>query len=137
MAAIRRMFEVILMLVGLFALPVVWMKIHDNGLKSRVDPPWSVQTLADFRKWRPQYDRAIKLESGGAVYYLIFGEKARVLASGPSGYVFDSRGNFVGWILDTGDDTYLRVAVDNDARRGTLSAAQIVTSPAPPSDPKK
>lgn len=117
------------MLAGLLALPVAWMLYQDGGLKNAVEPPRSVQTLDDFRKWRPQYDQAVKLESRGSGYYLIFGEKARMLASGPSGYLFDSRGNFVGWILDTGDNPYLRVASDQDARKGSLSAAQIVIGP--------
>ena len=137
MAGIRRIIEVILILAGLLALPVAWMIYRDSGLKSAVEPPWSIQTLDDFRKWRPRYDQAMKLESRGSAYYLIFGERARTLASGPSGYLFDARGNFVGWILDTGDDSYLRVAIDNDARKGALNAAQIVISPAPAGDQKK
>jgi hypothetical protein len=130
-ATVRRTIEVILMLAGLLALPVAWMQYRDSGLKSAVEPPWSVRTLDDFRKWRPQYDQAVKVESRGSVHYLILGEKARTLASGPSGYVFDARGNFVGWILDTGDERYLRIGFDNDARKSTLGAAQIVISPPP------
>ena len=137
MARLRRVVEVVLILAGLLALPVPWMIYRDHELKNAVEPPWSVQTLDDFRKWRPQYDQAVKLESRGSGYYLIFGEKARTLASGPSGYLFDARGNFVGWILDTGDNPYLRVASDHDARKGSLSAAQIVISPAAAGDPKK
>jgi hypothetical protein len=135
MARLRRVVEVILILAGLLALPVAWMLYQDNGLKSAAEPPWSIQTLDDFRKWRPRYDQAVKLESRGSAYYLVFGERARMLASGPSGYLFDARGNFVGWIQDTGDNPYLRVAADHDARKGSLSAAQIVISPA--GDPKK
>ena len=128
-ATIRRVIEVILMLAGLLALPFAWMQYRDDGMKSAVEPPWSVRTLDDFRKWRPQYDQAVKLETEGSVYYLIFGERARTLASGPSGYLFDARGNFVGWIRDTGDDSYLRIAIDSSVRKGALGAAQIVISP--------
>lgn len=131
MAKAWRIVEIVLMLVGLLTLPVGWMLYRDSGLKSAVEPPWSIQSLDDFRKWRPRYDQAVKLESRGSAYYLIFGEKARTLASGPSGYLFDARGNFVGWILDTGDNSYLRVASDNDARKGSLSAGQIVIGPPP------
>ena len=74
-----------------------------------------------------------KPESRGSVHYLIFGEKARLLAPGPSGYVFDARGLFVGWTLDTGGDPCLRVALDNDAIKTTLTAAKIVISPLPAS----
>jgi len=137
MAKAWRIVEIVLMLVGLLTLPVGWMLYRDSELKSAVEPPWSIQTLDDFRKWQPRYDQAVKLESGGSAYYLIFGERARTLASGPSGYLFDARGNFVGWILDTGDNSYLRVASDNDARKGSLSAGQIVISPPPAGDQKK
>ena len=125
------------MLAGLLALPVAWLQYQDRQMRNAVEPPWSVQTLEDFRKWRPQYEQALKLESGGSVYYLVLGEKARTLASGPSGYLFDERGNLVGWVPDTGDDSYLRVAIDNTARKGSLGAGQIVTSPAPAIDLKK
>ena len=62
-------------------------------------------------------------------------ELARVLASGKSGYLFDERGNLIGWALDTGDDNYLRVAVDQSARKGSLSTGQIIVGP--PADVKK
>jgi hypothetical protein len=47
----------------------------------------------------------------------VHGERSRALASGPSGYVFDGRGNFVGWILDTGDDSFIRITMDETARK--------------------
>ena len=104
-----RLIEMLLMLLGLAAVPVIAMQVRDHGLRGSVEPPWSVLTLDDFRKWRPQYDKAFRAEAGGAAYYLVHGERGRLLASGPSGYVFDERGNFVGWIRDTGDDSYLRI----------------------------
>lgn len=121
--------QVLLMLLGLLALPILWMKYQDAGLRRVAEPPWEVRTLADFRKWRPQYDQALKLESGGFTYYMVFGERSRVLASGKSGYLFDERGNLIGWVLDTGDDSYLRVAIDQSARKGSLSVGQIVVNP--------
>ena len=127
--------QVLLMLLGLLALPILWMKHQDAGLRRAAEPPWEVRTLADFRKWRPQYDQALRLESGGITYYLVFGEHSRVLASGKSGYLFDERGHLIGWVLDTGDDSYLRVATDQSARKGSLGAGQIVISP--PADAKK
>jgi hypothetical protein len=126
MAGIRKAVGIVLMLAGLLALPVAWMLYQDNGLRDAANPPFNVRTLDDFRKWRPRYDQAVKLESGGTVYYLVYGEKARMLASGPSGYLFDARGNLLGWVLDTGDNPYLRIAADNDARKGSLNAGQIV-----------
>jgi len=114
---IWRLVEILLMLLGLVAIPVIAMKVQDHGLREAVQPPWSVNTLDDFRKWRPQYEKAFRIEARGLVYYLVHGERARALASGPSGYVFDGRGNFVGWILDTGDDPFLRVIKDETGRK--------------------
>ena len=72
-----------------------------------------------------QHGQALKVESRGSVYYLVHGQRGRTLASGPSGYVFDERGNFVGWIQDTGDDSYLRIVMENDATRTALPADRI------------
>ncbi len=46
-----------------------------------------------------------KCERNGDVYYLATGQRTPyyVLASGPPIYVFDSRGDFVEWIRDSGD----------------------------------
>ncbi len=114
---IWRLIEILLMLLGLAAIPVIAMQVQDHGMRGAVEPPWSVQTLDDFRKWRPQYENAFRAEARGSVYYLVHGERARALASGPSGYVFDERGNFVGWIRDTGDDSFLRVVKDESGRK--------------------
>lgn len=127
---IRRGIEIILMLAGLLALPVAWMQYRDGESRHAAEPPWSVRTLDDFRKWRPQYDQALRIESAGPPYYLVLGEKARMLASGPSGYVFDARGLLVGWILDTGDDTYLRVTTGGDSRKISLRTREIVINAA-------
>lgn len=124
--AIRRAIEILLMLAGLLALPVAWMQLRDGESRRAAEPPLEVRTVADFRKWRPQYEQAVRVEAGGSTYYLVFGERARMLASGPSGYLFDARGNLLGWVLDTGDNPYLRIATDNDARKGSLATGQIV-----------
>lgn len=112
-----RLIEILLMLLGLAAIPVIALQVQDHGMRRAVEPPWSVQTLDDFRKWRPQYQNAFRTEARGSVYYLVHGERARTLASGRSGYVFDGRGNFVGWIRDTGDDSFLRIVMDETARK--------------------
>ena len=124
-----KLVQLVLMGIGLLALPVAWMMYQDSGMRRAAEPPWSVQTLADFRKWRPQFDQALKLESRGTTYYLVFGERARVLASGRSAYLFDAHGTFIGWVRDVGDDQHLRIAIDNDARKGAIGAGEIVTAP--------
>lgn len=120
-----RLFEILLMLLGVAAIALIAMRAKDNGLRAQVEPPFSVRSLDQFRQWRPYYEQAIRLEAGGSTYYLVFGERARSLASGPSSYLFDARGVLLGWMLDTGDDNYLRVAIDNDARKNALKTSQI------------
>ena len=125
-----RLIEILLMLLGLAAIPVIALQVQDHGMRGAVEPPRSMQTLDDFRKWRPQYGNAFRVEARGSVYFLVHGERARALASGPSGYVFDGRGNFVGWIRDTGDDTYLRIVMD-EAGRKPLPVSGIAVPAAP------
>ena len=135
---IWRLIEILLMLLGLAAIPVIAMQVQDHGMRGAVEPPRSVLTVDDFRKWRPQFDKAFRVEAGGVGYYLVHGERGRLLASGPSGYVFDERGNFVGWIQDTGDDSYLRIVMD-EAGRKPLSASGIsisAASAAPGKEPR-
>ena len=124
---IWRLVEILLMLLGLAAIPVIAMQVRDHGMRKVVEPHWSVQPLDEFRKWRPQYGNAFRIETRGSAYYLVHGERARALASGPSGYVFDGRGNFVGWIRDTGDDSYLRIVM-NEAGRKPIPVSAIPNS---------
>lgn len=127
----RRFIEILLMLLGVAAIPVIALQVQDHAMRGAVEPPWSVNTVDDFRKWRPQYDKAFRAEAGGSAYYLVHGERGRVLASGPSGYVFDERGNFVGWIRDTGDDSYLRIVMGREASRTALPANRIAPTKGP------
>ena len=122
---IWRLVKLLLMLLGIAAIPVIAMQVQDHAMRKEAEPPWSVQTLDEFRKWRPQYANAFRIETGGSVYYLVHGERARALASGPSGYVFDGPGNFVGWIRDTGDDTSLRIVMGKETSRTALPTDRI------------
>lgn len=128
---IWRSIELLLMLLGLVAVAIIAMRVQDDAMRGTVEPPWSVLTVDDFRKWRPQYDKAYRVEAGGSAYYLVHGERGRLLASGPSGYVFDERGNFVGWIRDTGDDTYLRIVMGKEAGRTALPTDKIAPARGP------
>src|SRR5262245_29345682 len=84
------------LLVGFAALELSWM--------SAARPPESMQTIEDFQALKRG---AIKgkgiFESGGATYTVYFGPEARLLASGPSAYLFDEKGMFVDWSADMGD----------------------------------
>ena len=122
---IWRLVEILLMLLGVAAIPVLTLQFRDHAMRGAAEPPLSVETLDEFRKWRPQFANAFRIEARGSVYYLVHGERARVLASGPSGYVFDGPGNFVGWIRDTGDDTYLRIVMGKETNRTALPTDKI------------
>ena len=114
---IWRSAEILLILLGVLAALVIALRLQDGTMRAAVEPPRAIETVSDFRKWRPHYDKAYKVEARGSVYYLVHGERGRVLASGPSGYVFDERGNFVGWIQDTGDDQFIRIVMDESGRK--------------------
>ena len=115
------------MMLGILGAAIIALRLHDDTLRAAVAPPSTIENMSDFRQWRPQYDRAFKMETGGAVYYLVHGERGRLLASGPSGYVCDQRGNLVGWIQDTGDDHFIRIVRD-ETRRSALPLDRIAAA---------
>jgi len=125
---IWRLVEIMLMLLGVLGIAIVAMHVRDGAMRSAVEPPWGVRTVEDFRKWQPRRETALRAEVGGSVYYLVHGERGRMLASGPAGYLFDERGNFVGWTQDTGDGGYLRVGHPGPLRPVPLST---IPTPAP------
>jgi hypothetical protein len=127
-----RSVQILLMLLGVLAAAVVALRVQDSALRSAAEPPWSVRTLEDFRKWQPARAEGQRIEARGSIYYLVRGERARTLASGPSGYVFDERGNFVGWIQDLGDDSWLRIVLENDAGKSRIPLPEIATRVAQP-----
>ena len=68
--------QIVLMGVGFIALPIAWMIYQDGESRRAAAPPWSGNTHAEIRKWRPQYEQARKHENGGATNYRVFGERA-------------------------------------------------------------
>lgn len=76
----------------------------DNMLMSSARPPKSLQTIQDFEAWK---HGSIKgrgtFETGGVTYAVLLAPAGRSLASGPSAYLFDEKGQFVDWTGDMGD----------------------------------
>jgi len=62
-----------------------------------------IQRFDDFLQWGPEIRSCHELELRGVAYFHIIGPNARPIASGGALYVFDARGNFVGWSRDSGD----------------------------------
>ena len=70
--------------------------------------PASVTDFPTFVHWQ-QSPRDIEvIRQGGADYLLATGRARGLLASGPSGYVFDRAGRLVDWSSDVGDDPRFR-----------------------------
>jgi hypothetical protein len=71
--------------------------------QSSATPPKSVTDVESCLAWLKQPGRAWRITSGEDVYYQVWGPTGVPLPSGPSGYTFDSRGNFIDWSPDVGD----------------------------------
>lgn len=71
---------------------------------SAARPPDTMKTIEDFQAWKVG---AIlgggMFESEGVTYTVMLAPAGRYLASGPSAYLFDERGQFFDWTADMGD----------------------------------
>lgn len=77
----------------------------DLATSSAAQPPTSVQTMQDLRSWKQGGIRGqgTFTDNNGITYTVLLGQDARLLASGPSAYVFDGTGQLVDWTADMGD----------------------------------
>ena len=82
--------------IGLYALKTCYV--------SPLEPPPSVVTFDDYLAWRSDATEFVRITKRGREFIQAKGPESGVLASGPSGYVFDSAGRMVDWSFDTGDD---------------------------------
>jgi hypothetical protein len=84
------------LLAGCLALDVIPL--------SAARPPKSLKTIEDFQAWR---GGAIMgkgtYENSGVTYTVMIAPAGRYLASGPSAYLLDAKGQFVDWTSDMGD----------------------------------
>lgn len=125
MRILKIFFDWTLRVAGVFALAVLAVRWSDADYERRVVPPPGMATLEDFRRWQPERDEAVRIDSNDVIYYLVRGEKGRTLASGPAGYLFDARRNFVGWSRDLGDDHQIAMIADGHGKRTTVRLADI------------
>jgi hypothetical protein len=86
----------ILLLGGCIAVECITM--------SSARPPRTLKTLDDFKTWKHGSIMGRgTFETGGVVYTVMLAPAGRTLASGPSAYLFDDKGQFVDWTGDMGD----------------------------------
>jgi hypothetical protein len=98
----------ILLRIGIIiAAPILLLGgclLLDQIPMSAARPPQRVKTIEDFLAWKAG---AIMgkgtFESEGVTYTVMLAPAGRYLASGPSAYLFDERGQFVDWTADMGD----------------------------------
>lgn len=97
---LRRVGIGLLALIGLLLLSVLVDLIPFSAAR----PPRNLTTLEEFRTWK-QGDIKGKgtFENSGVTYTVMLAPAGRYLASGPSAYLFDQKGQFVDWTHDMGD----------------------------------
>lgn len=122
---LKRWLDRALRLAGIVALIVLALQWSDRAALRRISPPPELRNLEDFKRWQPERREATRIVSDGMTYYLVRGDRGRALASGPAAYLFDGRGNFIGWTTDLGDDHRLPVVFDPVAQRSTVELASI------------
>ena len=86
----------VLILLGLYFAVVLW---YSHTLV----PPKTVDTVEEFLSWRPSTDQFRIHKHENETFVEAVGSRSRLLASGPSGYVFDQDGAMVDWTIDTGE----------------------------------
>ena len=78
--------------------------VLDCFTMSKARPPKTLKTIEDFKAWK--HDSIMgqgAFETGGVTYTVMLAPAGRSIASGPSAYLFDEKGNFVDWTGDMGD----------------------------------
>ncbi|GMV95004.1 MAG: hypothetical protein AMXMBFR82_47820 [Candidatus Hydrogenedentota bacterium] len=93
---------VLLVLIIFFSIPTI-IKRYDKARYKYLEPDETVQTLDDFLARKIEIQNSYVIEVRGVTYYHLIGPFARSLPSDGALYVFDARGNYVGWSRDSGD----------------------------------
>lgn len=99
----KRVLKLIAIAVGVPLLLLIGCIAADQIPRSRATPPKSVKDVSSCLVWLKEPMGVYRITADGAVYYQITGPAGRYLPSGPAGYTFDSRGQFIGWSADIGD----------------------------------
>ena len=119
--AMRCVFKIICVVVGVPILLLFGCIAADTIPYSRAKPPKTVTDISSCLAWLQKPMGAYKITDGDVVYYRVTGPAGRYLASGPSGYTFDSHGKFVGWTADVGDYSTPGLHISPDATHEKIS----------------
>lgn len=122
---IRSSVRIVCICVAVPLILLVAMLVLEWIPRSRVAPPESVTDIASCLNWLEEPRGAYRITSGQAVYYQILGPPGRYLASGPSGYTFDSTGHFIGWSADIGDYRTPPEVLAPDAKREPVALDEL------------
>ena len=97
---LRRVGMGLLALIGLLLLSVLVDRIPLSAAR----PPKDLKTLEEFRTWKQGNIKGNgTFENSGVTYTVMLAPAGRYLASGPSAYLFNEKGQFVDWTADMGD----------------------------------
>jgi hypothetical protein len=120
---------------GVFALlAAAWVRAEKRYDKL-VRPSKGVNTIQEFLRVRPNYERIRKFPVDGRTYFEIVGRLPTdrlvidfVLPSGPPAYVFDDRGLMVDWCGDIGENKAFERRWGNFYTDKTVSAVEAIKS---------
>jgi hypothetical protein len=88
---------------GVLLALFIGIRFYNEVRYRHLVPPRSVETIFDFRRWRPELRTAEAVTFKNSTYYAVRGPISRFAASGPSEYYFDQYGNYIGRNIDPGD----------------------------------
>ena len=113
---------------GLLFLSSITLRIYEEIRYRHVLPPSHVKNIQGFRQWSPSSRKAQVVTFQGSTYYAVRGPLARFVASGPSEYYFDHKGNYVGRNKDIGDFYEPAIFFFKEARREPIEIGSIPTN---------
>ena len=142
LAKLRRIFDWCLRACGLVFLYAAVISAVGIWMQWELLPPENVKDIESFQKWRPEFTEAKRMEIRGSVFFAVRGPYARPMPSAKSEYYFDSKGNYLGWNVDPGDDKtpslffskdakHSIISIDEIPKPGTTTAAEETASPSP------
>lgn len=79
------------------------LMVLDAPFYWRAYPPRSVTNFSEFQEWRPRLAASRQMTATDGGHFQVTGPAGRLLASGPSIYLFDGSESLIGWTPDSGD----------------------------------
>ncbi len=90
--------------LGIVAALVIGYVVAERISLSRARPPKDLKRFEEFQAWkRGKIISEGTFQNSVGTYRVFLAPAGRLLASGPSAYLFDDQGRFIDWTPDTGD----------------------------------